>query len=1124
MNWLRLVVPLLSFGLLVAACGLSESSSDGSLFTRLPSDSTGITFANALVERPGRNVLVYDYLYNGGGVAAGDLNGNGRPDLYFTANHRANRLYLNEGEFQFRDVTEAAGVADREGWTTGVTMADVNGDGRLDLYVCRSGWMEDEARRNKLYINQGTDEDGVPQFEEQAAAYGLDDPAYTTHATFFDYDRDGDLDVYLVNHPVDRFVGRFELDTARDTKDPMAGDKLYRNDGGTFVEVSDEVGINSSALGYGLSAIVSDVNRDGWPDLYVANDYIQDDFLYLNQGDGTFEEATRSALDHTSYSSMGADIADYTNDGRPDIYTLDMLAEDNRRQKILQGPRDFRFYRDMQARGYYYQYMRNMLHRNNGDPGSSPGQAPTFSEIGQLAGVSNTDWSWAALFADFDLDGYKDLYVTNGFRRDYTDLDFLNEDLFGNLDFIKYIETGSEDYVDLYALTQRMPATPIPNYAFRNNGDLTFEKASEAWGVGDEGFSNGAAYVDLDGDGALDLVVNNIDEEAHIYRNEARRQTDHHYLRVELEGEEGNRFGIGTQVTLTTEDGTTLYQEQIPARGFQSSVEPVLHFGLGSADTVDLEVVWPDRRREHRSDVAADQTITLRQDEAQSADPPAASNPDSYLAEVADASGLTFAHRENAFIDFREEPLLPHMLSRIGPALARGDVTENGRDDVFVGGARGQASALFLQQEDGTFEQATVDVFAVHHGYEDVDAAFVDVDGDGDRDLYVVSGGASEGAGPSYQDRVYLNEGSGEFTYGADVVPPIESSGSVVVPHDYNRDGHVDLFVGGRVQPGAYPLPPRSYLLENTGGRFEDVTEEVAPQLAEPGMVTDALWHDLDDDGTIELILAGEWMPIRVFEPSDEGMFAEVTDAMGFGDTEGWWYALAAADLDGDGRDELIAGNRGLNGQVQARPEAPATLYADDFDRDGSVDPIMAHHLGGDEYPVYWHDELVEAIPSFEHRFDSYADYAEATIDDILTPEEHESATRLQASTFETSLFHDVGNGTFERVALPVEAQQAPIHGLIVYDVDRDGRLDLVMAGNDFTVRPQWGRADAEKGTVLLNADDLAFEPLDARERGFYAPGDVRTLMLLDEEGAPRIVVGTNNDELSVFSIQPPPE
>ena len=1115
MPYLRcILVPLLV--LCVPAAAAQQAPEE--LFTRLSASETGITFANDLDEGPDVNVLAYEYLYNGGGVAAGDLTGNGRPDLYFTSNQKANALYLNEGDFEFREATRAAGVADQEGWTTGVTMADVNGDGRLDLYVCRSGWMGREKRRNKLYLNQGTDEDGVPQFEERAAAHGLDDPAQSTHATFFDCDRDGDLDLYLLNHPVQRYLGRAELDAARETKDPMAGDKLYRNEGSGFEEVTSEAGIKSSALGYGLSVTVGDVNQDGWPDLYVSNDYMADDRLYINQGDGTFEENIRAWMDHTSYSSMGSDIADVTNNGRPDVFTLDMLAEGQRRQKLLKGPEDFEFYRDLRARGYYRQYMRNMLHRNNGDG--------TFSEIGQLAGVSNTDWSWAALFADFTLNGHKDLYVTNGYRRDYTNLDFLNSVLFSSIDYLKYFNAENPESidVDLYGLTRKMPSTPIPNYAFRNEGDLTFEKTSTAWGLGEASFSNGAAYADLNNDGAPDLVVNNINREAFVYRNNVREQTARNYLSVDVEGPEGNRFGVGAEVEVTTPQGRTFHQTLMPARGFQSSVEQELHFGLGTADSVSLTVTWPDQAEETRRSVAANQAVTLSRTDADPPEPTSPSSPDPLLSNVTDDRNLAFTHQENALVDYDQQPLLPHMLSREGPALAHGDVTGNGREDIFVGGARGQSAVLFVQRQDGSFDKTTPSSFAAHRNREDVDAVFFDADGDGRQDLYVVSGGKAARRSSEYQDRLYLNDGTGQFAHTSGALPTIESSGGAVAAHDYDGDGETDLFVGGRVWPGEYPLPPRSFLLKNTGGEFEDVTADVAPLLFKPGMVTDALWHDLNDDGQTELVLAGEWMPIRVFRQGGTGLFDEVSAQMGFEGTSGWWYALAAADLNGDGQTELVAGNRGLNAQVQARPEAPAAVYAADFARDGGTDLIMTHHLDGTEYPVYWHDTLIEAVPPLEPRFDSYEDYATSTIDDILTQKEQDAATRLAAETFETSLFVTQTDGPFRRRALPMETQFAPIQGLAVRDVNADGRPDLLLAGNDFTVRPQWGRADAEKGTVLLNQGDLQFKGRGSRESGFYAPTDVRDLVIVGEGPQSLLVLGNNNATLSTFSFVHSPQ
>jgi len=1090
----------------LAAC--SPSSPDKTLFAQLPPDSTGITFVNKVEDQPERHLLTYEYFYNGGGVAAGDVNGDGRPDLYFTANMGPNALYLNRGDMQFQEVTRAAGVRQANGWATGITMADVNGDGALDLYVCRAGPPGTENRRNKLYINQGTGADGVPHFEERAAAYGLDDPAYSTHATFFDYDRDGDLDLYLLNHPPVRDA---RMGAQGSWKTRVAGDKLYRNDLGTsesggvpFVDVTEKAGLRTPTLGYGLSATVSDVNQDGWMDLYVANDYAVEDRLYINQQDGTFRDAIHDWVGHMPASSMGADIADYNNDRRPDIFVADMLAADNRRQKLL---------RITQTPGYRktVQYMRNMLQLHNGNG--------TFSEIGQLAGVSNTDWSWAALFADYDLDGFKDLYVTNGFRRDYTNKDFLFSTY---LPALRNQQRSDGDSVDLYALAQQIPSTPLANYAFRNAHDLTFETKTEAWGLGQKGFSNGAAYADLDTDGDLDLIVNNINEPAWVYRNNAREQTEHGYLRVTLDGAKRNPFGVGASVTLTTPDGQTFFQEMIPARGFQSSVEPALTFGLGDATQVELVVTWPDARRQRIADVQANQTITLRQEEATTQTPPEEPAPALRFTETApQARGLAFSHRENQFRDYRHEPLLPHMLSRLGPALARGDANGDGRADVFVGGARGQAATLFLQQKDGTFAAAAVDAFAPDAAFEDVDATFADVDGDGDADLYVVSGGTSEVRADAYQDRLYLNNGTGSFERAADALPPIRSSGGTVAAHDYDRDGDVDLFVGGRVRPNAYPQAPRSYLLENTGEGFQDATPDA---LQRPGMVADARWRDLTGDGAEELVVAGEWMPVRVYQPQDDGTFTERTKTLRLDGTGGWWNRLALADLDGDGDLDIVAGNRGRNAQVQARPDEPASIYAGDFDQDGSVEPIMSHFVDGTEYPVPRRDLLVDELNLFVSRFPTYASYAEATMDEVLTDAQRDRASRLQAHTFATSVFVQQDDGTFVRQDLPVEAQFSPTRGIVVRDVNGDDRPDLLLAGNDLTVRPPWGPSDAGQGVLLLNRGNLAFDAQRAAHSGFYAPGDVRDLLLVPTADAPLVLVGTNDASLDLFELQRPPE
>jgi len=1093
MTWPRLFVVVMVAGIF-AAC---ESSRPAPMFSRLPSSATGITFANEIEGRPDRHVLNYTYLYNGGGVAAGDVNGDGRTDLYFTASMGPNALYLNQGDFRFEDVTEAAGVQDTTGWTTGVTMADVNGDGHLDIYVCKSGTIGAPHRANKLYVNAG---DGT--FTERAAAYGLAATAYSTHATFFDYDRDGDLDLYLLNNPPIRDA-RISARPTLQQRRTYANDQLYRNEmdasgRGRFVNVTDQSGLVTDEIGFGLSATVSDINQDGWPDVYVANDFNVEDRLYMNQGDGTFDESIHDGLDHISRSSMGSDIADYNNDGRPDIFVADMLPEDNRRQKLLNvGQRSL----------VEYQYVRNTLQLNNGDE--------SFSEIGRLAGVASTDWSWATLFADFDLDGHKDLYVTNGIRYDYTNMDFQFSD------YVPALQEGGMDDADLYALVENIPSTPIPNYLFRNRGDLTFETVSAAWGVDQPGFSNGAAYADLNNDGALDLVVNNIDEAAWIYRNNARTQTDHRFLRVALEGADQNPFGIGATVRVSGPEEGPFVQEMIMARGFQSSVEPVLTFGLGTADTVDVTVTWPDQTRQTLAAVPANQTITLRQDAAQPMDRSPASDPSSRPVRsiASESRGLTFRHKENPYEDYRNEPLVPHMLARLGPALARGDANGDGRDDVFVGGATDQPSALFVQRADGSFRPVSIAAFDADASYEDVAATFVDVDGDGHQDLYVVSGGREAVRPEAYQDRLYINDGTGQFTAAPDRLPPVESSGGAVAAHDYDEDGDVDLFVGGRVRSVGYPLSPRSYLLENTGGRFRDVTAQGAEALQRPGMVTDAHWTNLVGDDARELVIAGEWMPIRVFQRNGAGGFAEITDSLGLSRSNGWWNRLGIVDFDGDGDLDVIAGNRGENVQIGAQPEAPASIYAADFDRDRSIEPIMSHYVDGTEVPVPRRDRLVDELSLLEARFPTYASYTEATMDEVLIREQWEQAQRFVAYTFTTSLFEQQEDGTFRHHALPIEAQFSPTRGMVIRDLNGDDRPDVLLAGNDFTVRMPWGPSDAGKGLLLLNRGNLNFKAVRSLESGFFAPGDVRDLLAVETSDGPLVLVGNNDGPLELFRI-----
>ncbi|HVE77565.1 MAG TPA: VCBS repeat-containing protein, partial [Gemmatimonadaceae bacterium] len=804
----------------VAACSGRDGSAgearaeaapaaDGRLFTLLPAGHTGVRFENRLTETRELNVFTYRNYYNGGGVALGDLTGDGLPELLLTSNLHGNRLYLNEGAFHFRDVTEEAGVKGKGFWGTGATFADVNGDGLLDLYICYAGNVAGERRANELYINQGRNAKGTPTFTEQAATYGVADEGYSTHAAFFDYDRDGDLDLYVVNNSF-RPVSSFGLRNIRHIRNEAGGHRLYRNDAGRFVDVSAQAGIYGSEIAFGLGAVVSDVNRDGWPDLYVSNDFFEQDYLYINKGDGTFAESIKQQMPYISYFSMGLDIADINNDGWPDVYVTDMLPEDEYRVKTMAAFEGWDVYQAKLKNDYHHQFMRNMLHLNNGNG--------TFSDIGQMAGVARTDWSWSALIADLDLDGQKDIFVTNGLVRDVTSQDYIS--FLANNTTMTAVTKG--DRVDFMRLVGAMSSTPLPDYAFRNRGDLTFANASAAWGVNTPSFSNGAAYGDLDGDGALDLVVSNVNREAFVYRNNARSQLSNRYLQVALEGEGANRFGIGAKVTLRS-GGSLLFQELEPSRGFQSSVDYPLTFGLGQADTVDsLTVEWPDGRLSILAGVAANQRLAVRQSEARAVKraPPTPVTP--AFTDVSDEIALDFVHRENAFVDFDRERLIPKMLSTEGPFMAVSDVNGDGLDDAFIGGAKDEPGRLLVQRPDGRLVATNEALFARDKLSEDLGAVFFDADGDADADLYVVSGGSEfSEMSPALQDRLYLNDGRGTFRKTDDRLPAEDISGSRVAAADYDGDGDVDLVVGGRVIPWRYGLDPTSVLLRNDGrGHF----------------------------------------------------------------------------------------------------------------------------------------------------------------------------------------------------------------------------------------------------------------------------------------------------------------
>jgi len=1085
--------------------GCQRTEAGPPLFELVPPEASGVAFVNELPEDSTFNILNYLYYYNGGGIAAGDVNNDGLPDLYFTSNLGPNRLYLNKGNYRFEDVTERAGVGGPDGWTSGVTMADVNADGHLDIYVSGVSYLAMHGR-NALFLNNG---DGT--FTDATSRMGLEHVGYSTQAAFFDYDADGDLDMYLLNSSVhtDRGVS---ARPQRQPRHPRAGDRLFRNDGGRFVDVSQRAGIYGGVEGYGLGVVASDFNLDGCIDIFVANDFQENDFLYSNNCDGTFTESITQAMGHTSRFSMGVDAADFNNDARPDLVVLDMLPEREDILKTSANAETFQLF-DLKTRaGYHAQYARNTLQLNRGKG--------KFSEIGYFAGVFVTDWSWAALFADLDNDGRKDLFITNGIYRRPNDLDYIN--------YVSQpaVQASLEQGVTAanLALLNRMPHVPLANYAFRNNGDLTFTNRANAWGLATPGFSNGAVYVDLNNSGALDLVVNNINAPASIHRNRAREVGSHHFLRVTLRGAGGNTSGIGAKVIIK-HGGRTQLLEQMPTRGFQSSVDPRLHFGLGESARIDsMTVIWPDRRFQVLTNVEVDRSLEVAQDRAtgryEYVQGPAKLAP-VLFADETQRTGISFRHQENDYFDFNREPLMPHMLSTEGPALAVADVNGDGLDDLYAGGAKWQPGGLFVQQSDGRFRDSAQPAFVLDSLAEDVDAAFFDADGDGDQDLYVVSGGNEfSGAAEALRDRLYINDGRGGFRRSREALPDFFHIGSCVVPGDFDGDGHVDLFVGSRVESGSYGLAPRSYLLRNDGaGRFTDVTMERAPALARTGMVSDAAWLDHDNDGALDIIVVGEWMPVRLFAQR-EGKFIDRTAAAGFAATSGWWNSITVADVNADGRPDAVLGNLGLNSYIKASRERPARLYVHDFGRNGTLEQILTFSKNGVSYPLASRDELVRQVAPLRVRYPTYASFGASRAEDIFPAAELKAARMLEAQTLASTVALSNGDGSFSLRPLPTEAQFAPIYAALADDFDGDGRIDLLLGGNFHGVTPMRGRYDASYGTLLRGKGDGLFAPVELDESGLVIDGQVRRIASIRRaRGGRSIIVARNNDRLLVFQV-----